>query len=145
MSILKEFRNFAIKGNAVDMAVGMVIGAAFAAVVSSLVKDIFNPLLSILTSHRLDFASLHIVIDGKDVAFGLFFNAVLNFLIISFAVFIVIRQMNRVRIPFLPEEKESPTTKPCPFCCSTIPIKASRCPSCTSELRDSTQTEVTPG
>ena len=136
MSILKEFRNFAVKGNAVDMAVGVVIGAAFAKVVSSLVDDIFNPLLSILSSRHLDFTSLHIVIYGKYVPFGLFINAILNFLIISFAVFIVIRQMNRVRIPFLSED-DTPTTKACPFCCSKIPFKATRCPNCTSEMEGS--------
>ena len=141
MSFLQEFRNFAVKGNAVDMAVGVVIGAAFANVVSSLVKDIFNPLLSILISRHLDFTSLHIVIHGNDVPFGLFFNAVLNFLIISFAVFIVIRQMNRVRIPFLSED--APTTKSCPFCFSKIPIRATRCPNCTSELGGSSQVETT--
>ncbi|MCL2117676.1 MAG: large conductance mechanosensitive channel protein MscL [Planctomycetaceae bacterium] len=141
MSFLKEFRNFAVKGNAVDMAVGVVIGAAFAGVVTSLVKDIFNPLLGVLTFQ--DFSSLAFAINGNEVKYGDFINAVLNFMIISFAVFIVVRQMNRVRIPFLFPDVDAPTTKPCPFCCSAIPFKASRCPNCTSELGDSSSsTEI---
>ena len=116
------------------MAVGVVIGAAFANVVTSLVKDIINPLLAILTSHRLNFDTLILSIGGQKLPYGLFLNAVLNFLIVSFAVFIVIRQMNRVRIPFLSPEPESPKTKACPFCCSTIAVNATRCPNCTSEL-----------
>ncbi len=139
MGFFKEFRDFAVKGNAIDMAVGVVIGAAFGKVVTSLVEDIFNPLLGVLTSNQMDFTSLAFVINGHAIPYGLFVNAILNFLIISFAIFIVIRQMNRVRIPFLsaePEKPAAPTTKPCPFCCSTIPIQAVRCPNCTSELEN---------
>ena len=130
----KEFRDFAVKGNAVDMAVGMVIGAAFSGMVKSLVDDVFNPLLGILTFQHASFGALAITINGKVIHGDLFMNAVLHFLIVSFAIFIVIRQMNRVRIPFLSPEPAVPTTKACRFCYTTIAVKATRCPNCTSEL-----------
>lgn len=133
--LLSEFKKFALKGNVVDMAVGVVIGGAFGTIVKSLVDNVIMPPLGWLIG-RVDFSSLAIVINSDTkISYGKFLNSVISFLIIAFVIFIVIRELNRIRIPFLgAEEEEAPTTKTCPFCCSTIPIKARRCPNCTSEL-----------
>lgn len=140
MGFFKEFRDFAVKGNAIDMAVGLVIGAAFSGVVNSLVSDIITPILGILSPEKINMASLTLNLMGDvHIKYGAFLDKVLSFLIISFAIFVVIRQMNRIRLPFLSpdaDEPAAPTTKECPFCCSTISIKATRCPECTSELSD---------
>ena len=123
-----EFQKFALKGNVVDMAVGVVIGAAFGKIVSSLVEDIITPPLGMLLS-RKDFSKLEIV----SIRYGAFLNNTLNFLIIAFCIFLVVRQMNRLK-QFLPHEET--TTKTCPQCLSTIPIKAKRCAYCTSALEE---------
>jgi len=136
MGMLKEFRDFAVRGNVVDMAVGIVIGAAFGKIVTSLVNDIVMPPIGMLLG-RVDFSNLSIVIQQKTettkavtINYGLFINNVIDFVIVAFCIFMVIRQMNRIKL--LPS-KES-TTKTCPRCQSTIPIKATRCAFCTSEL-----------
>ena len=138
MGFIKEFRDFAMKGNAIDMAVGIVIGAAFSGIVNSLVSDIITPLLGLLSPEKMNLSSLELNLAGDvQLKYGAFLDSILSFLVISFAIFIVIRQMNRIRIPFLSEEEseEKPaTTRECPFCCSTIPIKATRCPQCTTML-----------
>jgi large conductance mechanosensitive channel len=142
--MLKEFKAFAMRGNFVDMAVGIVIGAAFGKIVSSFVADILMPPLGLLIG-RLDFSSYFLNLSGKPyptlaaakaagaatVNYGLFINNVIDFLIVAFAIFLVIQQVNRMTAA--PEA--SPTTKPCPYCVSTIPIQATRCPNCTSELK----------
>jgi large conductance mechanosensitive channel len=131
MGMLKEFRDFAVKGNAIDMAVGIVIGAAFGKIVTSLVNDIIMPPLGLLLG-RMDFSSLAIHLNEKTaVKYGLFINTLLDFAIVAFAIFLVVKQMNRLKKAPPPAD---PTTKDCPRCCSAIPIKASRCPHCTSEL-----------
>jgi large conductance mechanosensitive channel len=131
MGMLKEFRDFAVKGNAIDMAVGIVIGAAFGKIVSSLVNDIIMPPIGLLLG-KVDFASLAIQLNEKAaIKYGVFINNILDFVIVAFAIFMVIQQMNRLKKAPPPAD---PTTKDCPKCCSTIPIKASRCPHCTSEL-----------
>jgi large conductance mechanosensitive channel len=131
MSMLKEFREFAVKGNAIDMAVGLVIGAAFGRIVSSLVGDIITPAIGLLG--KVDFSELAITLNDKPVIkYGLFINTVLDFLIVSFTIFLVIKQVNRLKSLVLPPA--GPTTKICPRCFSTIPIKATRCPHCTSDL-----------
>jgi large conductance mechanosensitive channel len=131
MGMIKEFRDFAIKGNAIDMAVGIVIGAAFGKIVTSLVSDIIMPPLGLLLG-RMDFASLAIHLNEKTaVKYGVFINTTLDFVIVAFAIFLVIKQVNRLKKAPPPAD---PTTKECPRCCSTIAIKASRCPHCTSEL-----------
>ncbi len=131
MGMLKEFRDFAIKGNAIDMAVGIVIGAAFGKIVSSLVADIIMPPIGLLLG-KVDFSSLVIQLNAKTaIKYGVFINNILDFVIVAFAIFLVIRQINRLKKAPSPAD---PTTKDCPKCCSTIPIKASRCPHCTSEL-----------
>ena len=145
--MFKEFRKFAMRGNVVDMAVGIIIGAAFGKIVASFVKDIIMPPIGLLLGD-VDFSNLFVNLSEGSYAtlaqaqeagaatlnYGAFINTVVDFLIVAFAIFIVIRQMNRLKKP---EEAASaePTTKDCPFCLSAIPIKASRCPSCTSELQ----------
>jgi large conductance mechanosensitive channel len=127
----KEFRDFAMKGNAIDMAVGIIIGTAFGSVVTSLVKDVMMPPLGLLLG-RVDFSRLAIELNkDTSISYGAFINTVINFLIVAFAVFLVIREINRLGKLTPPPD---PTTKDCPACCTAIPIKATRCPHCTSEL-----------
>ena len=131
MGMLKEFKEFAVKGNAIDMAVGIVIGAAFGKIISSLVSDIIMPPLGLLLG-RMDFSSLAIALNNKtSIKYGLFLNNILDFVIVAFAIFLVIKQINRLKQA---PPAAAPTTKECPECCSTIPIKASRCPNCTSQI-----------
>jgi large conductance mechanosensitive channel len=148
--MLKEFKEFALRGNVVDMAVGIVIGAAFGAIVTSLVNDIIMPPIGLLLG-RVDFANLFILLKSGDPAppyasladaqaagavtinYGLFISALIGFIIIALVVFLIIRGVNRMRR----EDEappEEPTTKECPFCFSEISIKATRCAHCTSEL-----------
>ncbi len=133
MGMLKEFRDFAVKGNAIDMAVGIVIGTAFTGIVNSLVKDIIMPPLG-WAVHNLDFSNLQVVLN-KDAAirYGAFLNAVLNFLLVALAMFLAIKQVNLLTRKR--EEPPAPTTKECPYCASTIALKAVRCPQCTSEIK----------
>jgi large conductance mechanosensitive channel len=151
--IWKEFKEFAVKGNAVDLAVGVIIGAAFGGIINSLVKDIVMPPISLL-SGGLDFSNKFVILraakDGSiafntpaDAAkagaitwnYGNFITLLINFLIVAGAVFLLVRAINRLRQP---AEKE-PDTKDCPACAMTIPIKATRCPHCTSELSQAGQ------
>ena len=131
MGLIKEFRDFAIKGNAIDMAVGIVIGAAFGNIVSSLVKDIIMPPIGFVVG-QLDFSALAFKLNDKTaISYGLFINSLINFMIVAFAIFMVVKQINRLKKAPPPAD---PTTKDCPKCCTAIPIKATRCPHCTSEL-----------
>ena len=155
-SIFSEFKKFAMRGNVMDMAVGIIIGAAFTKIVDSLVKDILMPPLGLLLG-KIDFANLFFVLkDGATPApyasldaakaagavtlnVGFFINAVISFLIVAFAVFILIKIMNTLRDRLDKKEKEAetaaePTTKTCPYCCSEIPLKATKCPHCTADL-----------
>lgn len=149
--MIKEFREFALRGSVLDMAVGIIIGAAFGGIISSLVSDVLMPPIGLLLGH-VDFSNLYIVLTAGKVAgpyaslaaaqqagavtfnYGLFINKIINFLIVAFALFLVIRSMNKMKrkAEAVPAE---PTTKECPFCFTTIPIKAVRCPNCTAELR----------
>jgi large conductance mechanosensitive channel len=152
MGMMKEFKDFAMRGNVVDMAVGIIIGGAFGTIVKSLVDDVLMPPIGLLLG-GIDFGNFFLVLkqgakaavpyaalaDAKaagavTVNYGLFLNAVISFLIVAFAVFMLIHGLNAAR-----RQKEAPpsepTTKECPYCVSTIAIKASRCPSCTSELK----------
>jgi len=131
--MFKEFKEFAMRGNVIDMAVGIIIGAAFGKVVSSLVNDIIMPPIGMLLG-KVDFSNLGVTLHAQTaqapavvLRYGMFINAVIDFVIVAFAIFIVIQQMNRV-------VKTSPTNKDCPFCCSKIAVKATRCPNCTAEL-----------
>ncbi len=149
--MLKEFKEFAMRGNVVDMAVGIIIGAAFGTIVNSLVQDVIMPPIGLLLGN-VDFSNLFLVLkDGKvagpyeTVAFakaagavsmniGIFINTVISFVLVAFAVFLLIKMINKLRrqgeVPPV-----VPTTKECAYCLSTIPIKATRCPNCTSELK----------
>jgi large conductance mechanosensitive channel len=147
----KEFKEFALRGNMVDMAVGIIVGAAFGAIVASLVADVIMPPIG-LALGRVDFANLFVVLkqgtpagpyaslgDAKaagavSINYGVFVNAVISFLIVAFAVLLIVRTINRLK-----RQAEAPpavlTTKECPYCLSRIPLKATRCPHCTSELK----------
>ncbi|HKP04098.1 MAG TPA: large conductance mechanosensitive channel protein MscL [Chthoniobacterales bacterium] len=147
--MFKEFKEFAVKGNAFDLAVGVIIGAAFGGIISSLVKDIIMPPISVLTG-GLDFSNKFIVLKaGKDGAesftniadavkagavtwnYGNFVTLVINFIIVAFAVFLLVRSLNRMKRS---KPDEPAVAKDCPACTMSIPIKATRCPHCTSEL-----------
>ena len=139
MGMFKEFKEFAMRGNVVDMAVGIIIGAAFGRIISSLVNDVIMPPIGLLMGN-VDFSELAITLSEKTaeaeavtIKYGIFINTVLDFLIVGFAIFIVIKQLNR----FKKKEEAAPaapTTKACPRCFTEIPIKAVRCPNCTSEI-----------
>lgn len=138
--MLKEFKEFALRGNVVDMATGIIIGGAFGQIVSSLVKDVLMPPIGLLLGN-VDFSSLAVTLKEKSgvaeavtIRYGAFINTVLDFIIVSFVIFLVIRQMNRLRKK--PETVPAePTTRECPKCYSVIPIKATKCPHCTSDLQ----------
>jgi large conductance mechanosensitive channel len=137
MGMVKEFKEFAMKGNVVDMAVGVIIGGAFGKIVSSFVTDVVMPPIGLLLG-GVDFSKLSVVLKedpaGKaDVLlrYGLFINYCIDFLIIAFVIFLAIKAMNRLKKAEAPPE---PTTKECPKCCTAIPVKAVKCPNCTSEV-----------
>lgn len=136
---LQEFKTFALKGNMIDLAVGMIIGSAFTGIVGSLVNDIFMPLLSIFTG-KINFDNLVIVLgSGENAAtinYGTFLTQVVNFLIVSFVIFMLIRQINKLQHIKAKEEVKEETEKECPFCKTKISIHATRCPHCTSILED---------
>lgn len=130
----KEFKEFALKGNAMDLAVGVIIGAAFKAIVDSFVGDIISPLIGLI--FKCDFKALTANIAGVELAYGNFITAVINFIIMAFVIFCIVKAINTATsiIKKNEEEEEEETEKTCPYCCSTIPIKATKCPSCTSDL-----------
>ena len=143
-NFVKEFKEFIMRGNVMDMAVGVIIGGAFNSIVSSLVDDIIMPVISLATG-KIDFTNLFIALDGGSYkslaaakeqgaavfAYGSFIQQVLQFLIVAFVLFMVIKGMNKLRRP---EPEKAPTTKICPFCKNEVPIEATRCGFCTSEL-----------
>ncbi|MEN6523631.1 MAG: large conductance mechanosensitive channel protein MscL [Anaerolineaceae bacterium] len=143
--MLKEFKEFVMRGSVLDLAIGVIIGGAFGKIVSSLVNDVIMPPIGLLLG-KVDFSKLFISLSGTKYAslaaaqeagaptlnYGMFLNTIIEFLIIAFVIFLVVRQINRLFKP-KPESVE-PTTKTCPFCQTEIPIKAVRCPHCTSEL-----------
>ena len=149
MSFAKEFKEFAMKGNVIDMAIGIIIGAAFGTIIKSLVDDVLMPPIGLLLGN-VDFSNLFMTIkEGKVAApyaslaaakaagavtvnIGVFINTIISFLIVAFSVFLVIKNVNRFKKEPPPAD---PTTKDCPFCLSAIPIKATKCPQCTSELK----------
>jgi large conductance mechanosensitive channel len=132
MGMLKEFKEFAVKGSVVDMAVGVIIGIAFGKIVTSLVNDIIMPPVGLLLG-RVPFSSMAIHLNDKTtINYGLFINNVFDFLIVAFVLFLAIKQINWLKREQVPPT--APTTKECPYCCSTIPLAASRCAHCTSQL-----------
>ena len=152
MSIGKEFRDFAMRGNVVDMAVGIIIGAAFGTVVNSLVKDVIMPPIG-LALGKVDFSNLFVVLKGGripppypsvaeaastgavSINYGLFVNTIINFLIVALAVFLLIRLVNRARAQVEKAPEAAPATKACPYCLSAIPVKAVKCAFCTADLK----------
>ncbi len=135
---LQEFREFAMHGNVLDMAVGVVIGAAFKAIVDSLVNDIISPLVGLL--FKDNFSNLSITVGSVSIKYGSFINAIVNFLIVALVLFIVIKAANkttelRKKLEHQQDAPAAPTTKICPYCHTEIPIDATRCPHCTSELK----------
>ena len=144
--MFKEFKQFAMRGNVVDLAVGVIIGGAFGKIVSSFVEDILMPPIGLLMG-KVDFSNLFLSLSGGEFAtlaaaqaagavtlnYGLFINAVIDFLIVAFAIFILIRQINRLQKKE-DDQAKAPSSKTCPFCQSEIAIKATRCPACTSQL-----------
>jgi large conductance mechanosensitive channel len=143
--MLKEFKEFAMRGNVVDLAVGVIIGAAFGAIVTSLVNDVIMPPIGLMMG-GLDFKDLFVSLNGQHyatldsakkaaapvIAYGAFLNTIVNFLIVAFAIFLLVKQVNRFSKPA--PAPAAPTKKECPYCVSTIPTKATRCPNCTSQL-----------
>jgi len=144
--MLKEFKEFVMRGNVLDLAIAVIIGAAFGAIVTSLVNDVLMPPLG-LALGKVDFKDLFISLNGQSypslaaaktagapvVAYGQFINTVINFLVVAFVIFLIVKQANRFKKP--EPAPTAPSTKECPHCASTIPIKAVRCPNCTSDLR----------
>ena len=144
--MFKEFKEFAMRGNVLDMAVGIIIGASFGKIITSFVSDVLMPPIGLLLG-KVDFSNLFIDLSGQPhpslaaakaagaatINYGLFLNTVLDFLIVAFAIFLLIKQVNRFAKK--PEPAVAPTTKDCPYCASAIPLKAVRCPQCTSELK----------
>ena len=145
--MFKEFKEFAMKGNVLDLAVGVIIGAAFGAIVTSFVNDIMMPPIG-LALGRVDFKDLFVSLNGTAypslaaakaaaapvLAYGQFLNTILNFIIVAFAVFLLVKNVNRWTRP-VPAPAAAPTTKECPYCMTAIPLKAVRCPACTSDLK----------
>ncbi|MGA8262966.1 MAG: large conductance mechanosensitive channel protein MscL [Ignavibacteriaceae bacterium] len=151
--MLKEFKEFAMKGNVLDMAIGIIIGAAFGTIVKSLVADVIMPPIGLLLGN-VDFSSLYILLkDGAKVAgpyasladaqtagavtlnYGIFINSVVSFLIVAFSVFMVVKSINQLKRKEEEIPPEAPTTKNCPYCYTVISIQATKCPACTSELK----------
>ena len=128
--MLKEFREFAMRGNVMDLAIAVIIGGAFGAIVTSLVNDILMPLIGLLLG-GIDFSALAFQVGNAVIKWGAFVQAVINFIIIAFVVFLIGRALNRLTGP---APVAAPTTKECPRCFTMIPLKATRCPNCTSEL-----------
>jgi large conductance mechanosensitive channel len=147
--MIQEFREFIARGSVIDLAVGVIIAAAFGKIVTSLVEGILMPFVGLFTG-RIDFAGMFYVLDKSKglpvslaeakekaipvVAYGQFINDIISFLIVAFVIFLIVKRVNRLWSGE-PADKEEPTTKNCPFCVSSIPIKATRCPQCTSELQ----------
>ncbi len=144
--MLKEFKDFAMRGNVLDMAIGIIIGGAFGKIVSSMVSDILMPPIGLLLG-KVDFSSLFINLSGQPyssltaakaagaptINYGVFLQAVLDFVIVAFAIFLLVRQVNAMTRK--PEAPPAPSTKPCPYCFSEIPLKATKCAHCTSEVK----------
>ena len=153
--LLDEFKKFAVQGNMLDMAVGMIIGAAFKDIVNSVVNDLVMPVVSMFTG-KVDFVNMFIALDGNTyatledakaatsvIAYGQFITQVINFVILAFVIFMMVRTVNKLRTAAekpaeapAPAAPAEPTEKTCPFCQTTISIKATRCPHCTSELTE---------
>ena len=143
--MFSEFKKFIMRGNVLDLAIGVIIGAAFGKIVASLVADVLMPVISLATG-KLDFSNLFISLNGQTYAtladakkaaaptlnYGMFLNTVIEFLIVAFVIFLIVKQVNRFQKPA--PAPAAPATKDCPQCCTAIPVAAKRCPACTSTL-----------
>ena len=141
-----EFKKFVLRGNVLDLAIGVIIGAAFGKIVTSLVEDVLMPVIG-LAAGKMDFSNLFISLNGQNyptlaaakaaaaptVNYGIFINSVIAFLIVAFVVFLIVKQVNRF-MPAPPAPAPAPATKDCPQCCTAVPVAAKRCPACTSTL-----------
>ncbi len=141
--MLKEFKEFALRGNVLDVAIGIILGVAFGKIVTSFVEDVLMPPLGLIIG-KVDFANLFLSLTGRHfdsvaaakaagaptLNYGIFVNNVLNFVIVAFVIFLLVRQVNR----FKRQPAAAPATRECPYCCASIPLKATRCGSCTSEV-----------
>lgn len=146
--MLKEFKEFAAKGNVLDLAVGLIMGVAFGKIVASFVADVLMPPVGLLLG-RVDFSNLYINLSGKPAAtlaeakaaglatinYGVFVSTVVDFLVVAFVVFLLVRQVNRMKSKAAPAPDAAPAAAECPFCLNTVPVRASRCGHCTSALR----------
>ena len=150
MGLMKEFKEFAVRGNVADMAIGVILGAAFGRIVTSLVNDVLMPPLGQLMG-GVNFSDLFLVLDKSKgefhsladarkagvsvIAYGQCINTVIDFIIVAFCIFLVVKLMNRLNRQQPHAPIPAPTTKSCPYCCSSIPIRATRCPCCTSDVK----------
>ena len=154
-SLFSEFKEFALRGNVIDLAIGVIIGAAFTGIVNSLVDDILMPPIGMILGN-VDFSDLFISLDGTSysslskaqeagaatVNYGVFINQLINFFIVALVVFLLVKQINRLTVKKeINEEEEQPPQKDCPYCCTSIPFRATRCPQCTSELKSAAANE----
>lgn len=145
MGIISEFKEFAVRGNVVDLAIGIIIGGAFGKIVSSLVSDVIMPPIGVLLG-GVDFSNMYINLSGRQYAslqaakdagaatinYGVFISSIIDFVIVAFAVFLMVKQINKLKKEAPPA---APNTKDCPFCLTKIPLQATRCPNCTSTVR----------
>lgn len=147
----KEFKEFAMRGNVLDMAVGVIIGAAFKAIIDSVVTDLISPIIGII--FKKDFSELAIeigkktledgTVEGVFIRYGAFITAVINFLIVAFVLFIIVKTSNTaLKLIKKPEAPKAPTTKKCPYCCTEIALEATRCPHCTSQIEEKEKIEA---
>jgi large conductance mechanosensitive channel len=132
--MLSEFKAFVMRGNVLDLAVGVIIGGAFGKIVGSLVNDIIMPLIGLLMG-GVNFSELAVTVGAAQIKWGMFVQTIIDFLVIAFVIFLIVKAANNMRKAPAPAPAAEPTTKECPHCFSTIPIKATRCPNCTSELK----------
>ena len=138
-NLLNEFKAFALKGNVMNLAVGVIVGAAFQGVVTSLTENILSPVIGLFTGKNFD--GLELVFFGASIRYGAFMTSVINFLIMAFVVFIIVKMMNKLESLAAPKADPpaapaEPDTHPCPFCLTEIPLAATRCPACTSSLAE---------
>lgn len=130
---IEEFKAFALRGNVMDMAIGVIIGGAFTSIVTSLTENLINPILGL--AGNADLGAFTLKIAGVELKYGAFLTSVINFIIMAFVLFCLLKAVNKLlNFGKKPEEPAAPITKTCPYCCSEVPVAATRCPHCTSEL-----------
>lgn len=139
---LQEFKSFALRGNVMDMSIGIIIGAAFQAIVKSLTEDILSPLIGLFG--KTNFNDMSATLLGVELRYGAFITAIINFVIMAFVIFLLVKTMNKLAgLGKAPTPAAAPTTKNCPYCLSEIPLAATKCAHCTSALESTTQEEAT--